>query len=206
LGTGLPIEPITAQTPLPPEPECSFGLYSPGRFAWRFGEVYHLPEPLPTEGSLGLWKWRIPADLPREAQEKLAAMAALARTPLLCIEQVETILADQLTFYQNGPGGPGWWCHLATCNHTAYGDGQLHRIAHLMGLKREWFQEKPRFPHYDLRGSRMRTKALLYGAQEVSQEELVTRCRRTLLPGLPLREGSEDSRSARPEQFTLWAE
>ncbi len=206
VGHLLAVDAITERTPPPPEPERSFGLYSPGRFAWRFGEVYHLPEPLPIEGSLGLWKWRIPDDLPREVQGKLAEIAARARTPFLTVEQVETILVDPLAYYANGPGGPGWWCHLATSDHMEYGIERLHRIARLMGLKGEWFQDKPRFPHYDVRGSRMRRKALLYGAQEVSHGELATRCRRSPTQCWLPEQGDDSNRATTPSQLTLWGE
>jgi hypothetical protein len=37
--------------------EWAFGDYSPGRWAWRLGNVRALPEPIPAKGSLGLWEW-----------------------------------------------------------------------------------------------------------------------------------------------------
>ncbi len=75
-----------------------------------------------------------------------------------------------------------------------------------MGLKAEWFQDKPRFPHYDVRGSRMRGKAMLYGAREVSQEELVMRCRRGPAQGRSLQQVEDGDRCAPPDQLTLWGE
>lgn len=44
----------------PPEPECSFGDYTPGRWAWHLANVRRLPEPIPARGSLGLWTWELP--------------------------------------------------------------------------------------------------------------------------------------------------
>jgi activating signal cointegrator 1 len=41
----------------PPEPERSFGDYTPGRFAWLLGNVKALPEPVPCKGHLGLWQY-----------------------------------------------------------------------------------------------------------------------------------------------------
>ena len=38
------------------EPERSFGLYEPGRFAWLLGPVEWLAEPVQVKGSLGLWE------------------------------------------------------------------------------------------------------------------------------------------------------
>lgn len=43
---------------LPPEPERSFGNYSPGRYIWHFSAVYRLKVPIATRGSLGLWQWQ----------------------------------------------------------------------------------------------------------------------------------------------------
>jgi hypothetical protein len=41
----------------PPEPERSFGDYTPGRFAWLLSNVKALPEPVPCKGALSLWKY-----------------------------------------------------------------------------------------------------------------------------------------------------
>ncbi len=41
--------------PLPPEPERSFGDFSPGRFAWKFSNIIRLPEPIVTPGKQSLW-------------------------------------------------------------------------------------------------------------------------------------------------------
>lgn len=49
---------------------------------------------------------------------------------------------------------------------------ELHIFAKKVGLKFEWFQDKPGKPHYDIRGS-VRKKALVYGAVEVSPKEIV---------------------------------
>lgn len=45
----------------PPEPEASFGDYSPGRYAWGLDFARPLPKPIPYRGALGLWE--VPADL-----------------------------------------------------------------------------------------------------------------------------------------------
>jgi len=50
------------------EPERSFGLFSPGRYAWIFSEVYRLAAPLPVRGSLGVWEWHPPARFWAEIQ------------------------------------------------------------------------------------------------------------------------------------------
>ena len=41
---------------IPPEPERSFGFYSPGRWMWRLQSVHRLPEPIECRGMLGLWR------------------------------------------------------------------------------------------------------------------------------------------------------
>ncbi len=50
------------------EPERSFGLFSPGRYAWMFSQVYRLPAPIPTRGALGVWEWHPPASFWSEIQ------------------------------------------------------------------------------------------------------------------------------------------
>ena len=50
------------------EPERSFGLFSPGRYAWIFSEVYRLATPRPARGSLGVWEWHPPAGFWSELQ------------------------------------------------------------------------------------------------------------------------------------------
>lgn len=59
LETGLitanGVFPKTAQ-PLPSDQECTFGDYSPGRYAWLLCDVQALPEPIPAKGALGLWE------------------------------------------------------------------------------------------------------------------------------------------------------
>lgn len=49
---------------------------------------------------------------------------------------------------------------------------ELHDMADKIGLKREWFQDHKRHPHYDVSISR-RKLAVQHGAQEVTPIELV---------------------------------
>lgn len=58
LADVLPVSPEH----LPTEPERSLGLYLPGRYIWRLGEVWALPAPVPARGRPGLWRWLPPAD------------------------------------------------------------------------------------------------------------------------------------------------
>lgn len=50
---------------------------------------------------------------------------------------------------------------------TADAVDELHAFAHLIGLRREWFQDHPRHPHYDVSASK-RKLALRSGALPVS--------------------------------------
>lgn len=86
------------------------------------------------------------------------------------------ILVDEL-FDAAGPRGYSRWCHMGTDDHTDAGLDELHAMAMRIGMKRSWFQNKPRFPHYDLTPSR-RAAAVRAGAVEVDAREFVERIRR----------------------------
>lgn len=64
-------------------------------------------------------------------------------------------------------------CHMISDNIDLQ---ELHDMAKKIGMKREWFQDKPNRPHYDLTASR-RAKAVEFGVQEISQRELVLKLR-----------------------------
>lgn len=50
---------------------------------------------------------------------------------------------------------------------------ELHSFAGKIGLKRKWFQNHERHPHYDLTSNRIVQKALKNGANIVNSRELV---------------------------------
>lgn len=50
---------------------------------------------------------------------------------------------------------------------------ELHTFAASIGLKREWFQDKERHPHYDCTTQRKRNKAVECGAKLVDSREIV---------------------------------
>ncbi len=65
---------------------------------------------------------------------------------------------------------------------TVYTDGvhlvadtldELHKFAQAMGLKREWFQNHRRHPHYDLTTKRAVSRVILKGAVCVDAEKIV---------------------------------
>lgn len=60
------------------------------------------------------------------------------------------------------------WSHL-----TAKDLDTLHALAKRIGLKREWFQDKPGQPHYDIYSPNLRAKAVSLGAIVVSSSYLV---------------------------------
>jgi len=55
---------------------------------------------------------------------------------------------------------------------------ELHEFAQGVGLKREWFQDHPRHPHYDLTTLRMARKVVKAGAELVSPKNLMKIYRR----------------------------
>lgn len=81
------------------------------------------------------------------------------------------ILVDPLHEWPSGQ-----WAHMMSDIQGQAGLDELHAIAARLGLRRAWFQDKPRYPHYDLRPSK-RKLAIKYGALAVDAIELVRRCR-----------------------------
>ncbi len=61
---------------------------------------------------------------------------------------------------------------MVMCHMLADTIEELHTMADKIGLKREWFQSRSRFPHYDLCKSK-RLHALRLGAIEINKDELV---------------------------------
>ncbi|MCL4296316.1 MAG: 2-oxoglutarate dehydrogenase E1 [Anaerolineae bacterium] len=48
---------------IPPEPERTFGDFTPGRFAFHLSGPRRLPEPIPVRGALGVWEWTPPLEV-----------------------------------------------------------------------------------------------------------------------------------------------
>lgn len=62
------------------------------------------------------------------------------------------------------------WCHLFT---DKGGDvDELHAFAQFIGLKRDWFQDRAGFPHYDL-APKYRAAAVRNGARQVNEKQMV---------------------------------
>lgn len=58
------------------------------------------------------------------------------------------------------------WRWPEACHLFADTTEELHAFALRLGMRRSWFQDDPRLPHYDLT-PRRRRKALYYGAKEM---------------------------------------
>ena len=50
---------------------------------------------------------------------------------------------------------------------------ELHRFAKSIGLKRSWFQDHPRHPHYDLTSPNKLERAILHGAKFLEPKKLL---------------------------------
>lgn len=59
------------------------------------------------------------------------------------------------------------WCHLISDESVE----ELHEFAQSIGLKRSWFQDHSRLPHYDVTVG-MRRKAVDAGAEEITSMDL----------------------------------
>jgi hypothetical protein len=64
------------------------------------------------------------------------------------------------------------WCHMWSDDLDA-----LHAMATRIGMRREWFQDKPGFPHYDLVPP-LREKAIAMGAVAHKLREYIRRKRK----------------------------
>jgi hypothetical protein len=76
------------------------------------------------------------------------------------------VYVDELRHYPNARI-PGWWCHMTADTHD-----ELMAFARRIGLKPSWLQYpgKP-LEHFDIRGERMRSKAIAAGAKSITNRE-----------------------------------
>jgi hypothetical protein len=84
------------------------------------------------------------------------------------------------------------WCHL-----VADSLDELHAFAAGLGLKRDWFQERASYPHYDVTMS-VRERALKRGAISVGKTEMLSSARKLKTELQALHAGAK----ALPEQHT----
>jgi hypothetical protein len=69
-------------------------------------------------------------------------------------------------------GGSDTFRWERSCHMYADSLGELHAMALSIGLKRSWFQDKDKLPHYDLVGTK-RKAAVDAGAIEHTREQMV---------------------------------
>lgn len=84
-----------------------------------------------------------------------------------------SVYVDPLREY----GGSKTFRWTVSCHMYADTLDELHEMATAVGMKRAWFQNKPRLPHYDLVAAR-RAKAVQRGAVQHSLREMVEFMRR----------------------------
>ena len=75
------------------------------------------------------------------------------------------------------------WCHL-----VADSVDELHAFANALGLRRAWFQQKTRYPHYDVTIS-IREKALKLGAIDGDKVTVVAKAKQLRLELIGLSSG-----------------
>lgn len=84
-----------------------------------------------------------------------------------------SVYVDPVLFH----GGSAQFKWPRSCHMYADTLEELHRMAEAIGMKRAWFQDKERLPHYDLVPAR-RARAVELGAIEHTREEMVAFMRR----------------------------
>lgn len=67
----------------PPEPERSFGDYTPSRFAWVLSDIRLLPRPIPAKGSQGIWQTAEPEVCRLAAEIRARHLASLPKQEVL---------------------------------------------------------------------------------------------------------------------------
>ncbi len=81
------------------------------------------------------------------------------------------ILVDEIRHYPQAVGSRKLWSHMTSDASEA----ELHEMAQAIGLRREWFQDHPTHPHYDITPPKRRA-AIARGAVEVTSIEALRRC------------------------------
>lgn len=85
-----------------------------------------------------------------------------------------------------GPAAEAAAVYLDTSGHLWSSDREvLHAFAQLIGLRRPWFQDRPRLYHYDVMSGRIRMLAYRAGAVDVTPRELIALIQATNLPPQP---------------------
>jgi hypothetical protein len=144
-----------------------------GRYGWVLSDARAFEMPIPYRGSLKIFS--VPASVIKPDK------SVSQETP-----SSATIYVDEIRTYEHTQLPYKNWCHMAVEGDIEH----LHEFARTLGLKREWFQDKPKAPHYDLIPSK-RDAAIKLGAVPVESGILLERC----WPALrfsPSQKGGED--------------
>jgi hypothetical protein len=90
-----------------------------------------------------------------------------------------SVYVDPLLYH----GGSKEFKYTVSCHMYADTPEELHAMALLIGMRLEWFQNRPDFPHYDLTPAR-RKRAVHRGAVQVNKYHVVNyaRAKRGLPP------------------------
>lgn len=100
-------------------------------------------------------------------------MIAANRSASRFIKTVMMCLFDMATYIDNARLRFG---RMKMCHMIADTLDELHEMAGRIGMKREWFQVDPSWPHYAVSLSR-RNKAIEFGAVELTSRELFVKIR-----------------------------
>jgi hypothetical protein len=109
----------------------------------------------------------------REIQKDEAGLQlAYAANSAVYVDELFVFKSRDSQAQRAGQTNDHLWCHMWSVDVDA-----LHIMAKNIGMQREWFQDRPGFPHYDLPPAR-RDAALALGAIEYSLRKWL-RARRT---------------------------
>lgn len=89
---------------------------------------------------------------------------------------------------------------MIMCHMVAHTLEELHEMADQLGLKREWFQDRPGFPHYDICQTK-KAQAIKLGAVEVTTRDMVMTIRPVIQqfpPAHPAGSGEEEGGAPAP--------
>jgi hypothetical protein len=128
-----------------------------GRYGWVLSSAQAFEMPIPYRGALKIFS--VPTSVVKPDESVLGT------------QPPSTIYVDQIRTYEHTQLPYKHWCHMAVDGDIEH----LHAFAHKLGLKRDWFQDNPKAPHYDLVPSK-RTEAIKLGAVPVESGILLERC------------------------------
>jgi hypothetical protein len=107
--------------------------------------------------------------LAEQAAERAAAVTqAQEMLPL-----VEADLANAIALPRGNTSTPGDAVYTDGAHLVCRDEDALHAFARRIGLRRRWFQNRGRHPHYDLTTAHMAVKAQDAGAVRVNSRRLI---------------------------------